>query len=65
MTFKPPSFMVSDENIDKDLDQPTDSVEQVESINNDTNTKTLDLNKSNFKKQHMIINKIFKNQKQL
>lgn len=49
MTFKPPSFMVSDENVDKDLGQPTDSVEQVESINNDTNTKTLDLNKSNFK----------------
>ena len=49
MTFKPPSFMVSDENIDKDLDQSTDSVEQVESINNDTNTETLDSNKSNFK----------------
>ena len=48
MTFKPPSFMVSDENIDKDLDQPTDSVEQLQK-----------------KKQHMIINKIFKNQKQL
>ena len=49
MTFKPPSFMVLDESIDKDLDQSTDSVEQVESINNDTNTETLDLNKSNFK----------------